>query len=149
VTITYVVTITSAAPTITSQGTVSGGNFSNVLTTTRPSAARPTRRLSVELPPVVSDIAKSGNEDTQITSPPQISRLVHRPEQRRAHECENHFPAREWHAQAQWRGRLAKPGLALANLGNLTFDPAANFFGATSFGWKPRTARSSRRARRW
>ncbi|HVY70881.1 MAG TPA: Ig-like domain-containing protein, partial [Verrucomicrobiae bacterium] len=137
VTITYVVTITSPAASITSQGTVSGGNFTSVVTNDpQTGAANDATVTPVELPPVVTDIAKSGNEDTQITftaanfqagySDPNSDAL--------ASVRITSLPANGT-LKLSGAGVSLNQDVPLANLGNLTFDPAADFFGSTSFGW--------------
>ena len=104
----------------------STGNFANSITGPG----------TVTFPPTVSDISKSGNEDTQITFT--------------AANFDAGFSDSTGDVLATVRvtslpanGTLKLSGgnvsvnqdIPRAQLGNLTFDPASNFNGSTSFGW--------------
>ena len=141
VTYTVMINIGTTAPTISNQGTVSGSNFSNVLTDdpTVGGAADPTV-TRVEQPPVVANIAPSVNEDAILTfaaanfdagfsdpnsdAPADILQILRI----------TSLPA---------NGLLKISGATFtvpqdilrANIGTLTYTPNANYNGADSFGW--------------
>ena len=104
VTITYVVNISSATPNVSNQGTVSGSNFANVLTDdpTVAGTANPTV-TPVELPPVVSNVAKGANEDVAVAFAASdfTPRQLQRSEWRRAHDGAHYFAPGEWGAEDQ------------------------------------------------
>lgn len=119
-------------------GAGNGGTYSITFTASNGVGSNAVQSFTFKVngPPVVSNIAKSGNEDTQITftaanfdagyadpnSDPLVSVRV------------TSLPA---------NGTLKLSGVNVtvnqdiprANLGNPTFDPVQNFNGGTSFGW--------------
>ncbi|MFN2622993.1 MAG: beta strand repeat-containing protein, partial [Chthoniobacterales bacterium] len=137
----FAVTINATtAPSVSNQGTVSGSNFSNLLTDDPNvgGAADPTVTL-VEQPPVVSNISPSTNEDVtlnftaamfdagfadpnagdtlqsvKITSLPSASAGV---------------------LKNGVNPVAVNDVIARANLGNLKFEPTANYNGPASFNW--------------
>ncbi len=138
VTVKYAVTITGAVPSISNQGTVSGSNFANVLTDdpTVGGAADATV-TPVELPPTVSNVAVSTNEDTTLTftaanftgsySDPNGDAL--------ATVRITSLPANGVLKNGAAVVAAVPADLALASIGSLTYVPNANVSGADSFGW--------------
>jgi hypothetical protein len=142
VTITYVVTINSAATSISNQGTVAGGGFSPVSTSNKDGATVTggATITPVELPPTVSNIGPvSTNEDNAVT----LSAAVFNP----GYNDQNGDPMTTVRiVSLPANGVLKLSGvditaamlpkdIAVASLLNLTYNPNANYYGNDSFGW--------------
>ena len=140
VTITYVVTINAGTTAISTsnQGTVSGGNIASVLTDdpTVAGAANPTV-TPIHQPPVVSNVSVATNEDTTLAfaaanftgsfSDPNADVL--------ATVRITSLPANGVLKLGVATIGSVPTDVAIGSIGTLTFVPAADFNGATSFGW--------------
>ena len=132
------VTITGAVTSISDQGTVSGSNFSSVLTDDpQTGAAGDATVTPVELPPTVGNVAVSTNEDTVLTftaanftgsySDPNSDAL--------ATVRITSLPANGVLKNGAATIAAVPADIAITSIGSLTYTPAANVNGADSFGW--------------
>ena len=138
VTITYVVNISSATPNVSNQGTVSGSNFANVLTDdpTVAGTANPTV-TPVELPPVVSNVAKGANEDVAVA----FAAFDFTPGSYSDPNGDALTTVRITSLPAN--GVLKISGstftvpqdIVIGSIGNLTYTSNLNYNGGDSFGW--------------
>ena len=140
VVVTYTVTINvgTTAPTISNQGTVSGSNFSNVLTDdpTVAGGANPTV-TQVQQPPVVANIAQSVNEDAVLTfSAAMFDAGFSDPNQ--APNAAMDILQSVQITSLPTNGSLnvaLNTIIPRASLNTLTYTPNSNYNGADSFGW--------------
>ena len=138
VTITYVVTITGAPANITNQGTVSGGNFATVLTDDPTVAGGPNPTVTpVELPPIVSNVSKSTNEDITLG----FAAADFTPGSYSDANGDALTTVRITSLPANGVLKLSGVNVTLnqdipiANIGNLTYASNLDYNGADSFGW--------------
>jgi len=138
VTITYKVTISSAATSISNQGSVAGGGFTTKVTDDPQTATANDATITpIELPPVVSNVGPlSVNEDAVLTFA--------------AANFTGSYTDPNSDALATVRitslptnGTLKLSNVAvtlnqdipIASIANLTYTPSANYNGSDSFGW--------------
>ena len=137
VTITYVITISSAATSITNQGTVSGGGFANVPTDDPQFGGTQATVTPVNLPPTVSNVARSTNEDAAL--------IFIAPNFTGSYTDPNSDPlATVRITSLPTNGVLKISGadvttvptdIAIGSITNLTYAPNANYNGSDSFNW--------------
>jgi hypothetical protein len=121
----------TTAPSISNQGTVSGSNFSNVLTNIEVTP--------VEQPPTLTNIAKSGNEDATINfaavdfdagfADPNAGDTL------QSVQVKSLPSASAGKLQLGGVDVTVNQVIPRANLGNLTFVPVADYNGPASFDW--------------
>jgi hypothetical protein len=126
----------TTAPSVSNQGTVSGGNFANVLTAD-PNGGGPTVTL-VEQPPVVSNLSPSVNEDAVLT----FSAATFDAGFADPNAGDTLQTVRITSLPTNGTLRLGAATISTvptdvprANLGTLTYTPNANYNGSDSFGW--------------
>src|SRR5205085_1902157 len=137
----FAVTINNptAATAISNQGTVSGGNFSNVLTDDPNvgGAADPTVTL-VEQPPVVSNISPNTNEDTTLTFSAAIFNAGFADPNAGDTLQTVRITSLPTNGVLKNNGTtisVVPTDIAIANIGLLTYVPNADYNGPDSFGW--------------
>src|SRR5205085_9027789 len=129
----------TAATAISNQGTVSGGNFSNVLTDDPNvgGAADPTVTL-VEQPPVVSNISLNTNEDSTLTfSAATFNAGFADPNAGDTLQTVRitSLPTNGVLKNNGTTISVVPTDIAIANIGLLTYVPNADYNGPDSFGW--------------
>ncbi len=137
VTFQVVVDDPTAVTQVSSQGTVSGSNFANVLTNDPDTGAPNDATITpVEQPPSVTDVSANGFEDTPLNfTAGQFTGAFSDP------NGDSLARIRVTSLPANGILRVGAAPVAVndeilaANLGNLNFLPAANFNGPSSFGW--------------
>lgn len=138
VVITYQVTITGAATSISNQGSVTGGNVAGVFTDDpQTGTASDATVTPVELPPSVSNVSASTNEDTTLIFTSVIFTGGY-------NDANGDALATVSITSGPSNGVLKNSGttittfpanFAIANIGNLTYVPNANYNGSDSFNW--------------
>ena len=137
VTYTVMVNVGTTAPTISNQGTVSGSNFSNVLTDRSQRGRHDPTVTQVQQPPTVVNIAQSVNEDAVLT----FSAAIFDAGFVDPNEAPNAAMDILQSVQITSLPTNGTLNVALnaiiprASLGTLTYTPNSNYNGSDSFGW--------------